>query len=484
MKKYIGITIGPIFDTMNVSSSPLAIWASSFMFSTLSKTLCTLLVENGLKEDAIVSPYYAKNDPLLNENDGVGLFHDRIIFDASDFDIRKLEDIKKEAISTIAKLLGISDRYLTEYLMISYAPFEAENPIEASKDILNCLELAKSYVHKDGTSELLRLFSGNSHSKNSELEKTHLVKSVEDFQLKKPDGTYKSIEEIVSTGSDFKKYDYYAIVRSDGDNMGDIIESLENDEDIRKFSRICLQYCSDIAKKVKNYGGITIYSGGDDLLAILPCESRDGKTPFEFASEAASCFDKAFKKYNKPVSLSFGITVAYHRFPLFEALQDSYYLLAEIAKKEKTHIVVPDKKNRVAIRFQKHAGQSEGLIISNDFIDCFTELLNYVKEENNKSNATKDIILSIMHKFTLFESIFNNLDDETQIDNAVKNIFDAEIHKKSSFITQKIPGFIKALKQNTMVATLSEKETKTDDLAKTLNYCLRICKFFIEKEGD
>ena len=47
-KNYIGITIGPIFDTMNMSSSPLAIWASSYMFSLLSKTLCKLLVDNGL----------------------------------------------------------------------------------------------------------------------------------------------------------------------------------------------------------------------------------------------------------------------------------------------------------------------------------------------------------------------------------------------------------------------------------------------------
>ena len=44
-KKYIGITIGPIFETMSLTSSPVALWAASYMFSLLSRSLCEVLTE-------------------------------------------------------------------------------------------------------------------------------------------------------------------------------------------------------------------------------------------------------------------------------------------------------------------------------------------------------------------------------------------------------------------------------------------------------
>ena len=34
-KHYIAVTIGPIFETMSLVSSPAALWVSSYMFSYL-----------------------------------------------------------------------------------------------------------------------------------------------------------------------------------------------------------------------------------------------------------------------------------------------------------------------------------------------------------------------------------------------------------------------------------------------------------------
>jgi len=477
--KYIGITIGPVFDTMNMSSSPLAIWASSFVFSVLSKTLCRLIVENGANEEDIVSPYYSKENPLLDQSRGVGLFHDRIIFTANDFDIGKMDAIKDAAVCEISKLLGISKEYMKQYIMISYAPFEAYNPIADSAELMDCLELAKPYVFEDDSS-LLKLFMGKGNSHNSELEKTALVQTAPGLQLKNADGSYKLIEDIVTTGQGFKKYRYYAIVRADGDNMSKIIGSLTSDGEIRDFSEICLGYCSEIANLVKTYGGITIYSGGDDLLAILPCETKDGKTPFEFANEANGVFKKAFEKYNKPVSLSFGITMAYYKFPLYEALEDSRLLLYDIAKRPDCYLLDGDEKNRMAIRLKKHSGQSEGLIISNEFVGEFIKLLNDIKRKNTES----DDVLFVMHKFTLFESIFNNAADEQQIKNTVENIFDADEHKQSSFINYNLIGFMTDLKQQAKIALLNDGGSNADNYAKIMNYTLRICKFFVEKGGE
>ena len=43
---YIGLTIGPIFDTLNLASTPAALWAGSYLFSSLTKTICELLVSD------------------------------------------------------------------------------------------------------------------------------------------------------------------------------------------------------------------------------------------------------------------------------------------------------------------------------------------------------------------------------------------------------------------------------------------------------
>lgn len=49
-KSYIGITIGPIFETMNLVSSPAALWTSSYMFSSVTKKLCEVLVPFPFRE--------------------------------------------------------------------------------------------------------------------------------------------------------------------------------------------------------------------------------------------------------------------------------------------------------------------------------------------------------------------------------------------------------------------------------------------------
>ena len=144
--KYIAVTIGPIFDTINLASSPSALWAASYLFSMLSKNICQTLTENGVAKEEIISPYYDPDDELLNNNDGVGLFHDRIIFRAESFPIDQFNKIKDEAID---KTLGLfqfkSDDadYFKKYFLVSAVAFESDDPIPDSAKALDCLELAK-----------------------------------------------------------------------------------------------------------------------------------------------------------------------------------------------------------------------------------------------------------------------------------------------------------------------------------------------------
>ena len=67
-KQYVAVTIGPIFETMSLISTPAALWVSSYMFSCITKTICELLLSNGVQEEDIITPYYSQTDTkLLNK---------------------------------------------------------------------------------------------------------------------------------------------------------------------------------------------------------------------------------------------------------------------------------------------------------------------------------------------------------------------------------------------------------------------------------
>ncbi|MBR3576324.1 MAG: hypothetical protein IKL42_02860, partial [Clostridia bacterium] len=129
MNKYIGVTIGPVFETINMAETLAALWASSYMFSLISKTVCETLVEKGVPEENIIAPYYNPDDTVLSKNDGIGLFHDRIVFVPGDFDIAQFDEVKNTVLEKTGQIMGIDSDYLKEYILLSAAEFEAENPL-------------------------------------------------------------------------------------------------------------------------------------------------------------------------------------------------------------------------------------------------------------------------------------------------------------------------------------------------------------------
>ena len=490
-KKYIGITIGPIFDTMNLASSPVALWATSYMFSMLSRRLCKVITtcsEYRVNEEDIISPYYSEKEELFLQKDGVGLFHDRIIFVANNFDIKtQMCNVWNKAVSCVAKNMGIDFNELNKYVMVSAIEFESSKPLIDSGKILDCIELAKPFVEKEQLNPLLTLFNGDKNSKNKILKYIPAVTDLREFQLKsdKADSFFKSLDSIVNTGKGYKKYNYYAIVRSDADNMGKVISSLEGDENIREFSHQCLMYCAEIAEVVKNYDGVTIYSGGDDLLAIMPCESKSNGTIFEFLTKANETFDKYFGKHSefkqkfgfKQIpSLSFGVTIAFKNFPLYEALSNSAHLLFGVAKK--------DTKNRVAICLHKHSGQSEGLVFSNDELKYLCDMLKYIVDKKNSKNTNDKVFLSSLHKIAIFQKSVDSVQDSSQTYNLFKNIFDGPEHKNNDFVLNKLPELLEKLKDNAMIYPLKTGEIVYGKPSLTIQYILSIFKFFVEKSSD
>ena len=485
--KYIAVTIGPIFDTVNLASSPSALWAASYLFSMLSKNICQTLTDNGVAKDDIISPFFDPGDELLNKNDGVGLFHDRIIFSADHFSIEDFNDkIKDKAISKTLELFQFEPKdtdYFKKYFLVSAFAFESGSPILDSSKILDCLELAKPFAEERGSNPLLTLYTSDDNAHRNQLLTT-LVKNmgIDQWQLFDSNRTVMSLSKIArnrvpaKTAEAFKKYKYYAVIRSDGDHMGKIIKTLTGDEEIRAFSHCCLQYCSLVSKIVKIYGGVTIYSGGDDLLALVPVENYYGKTVFQFIKTINHAFAFSFRKYRHiDTSLSFGVFVSYHKFPLYEALERSAELLFGTAK---------TYRDRIAIHVQKHAGQSEGLVIKNDSLKSYIKLHKSIT--SGKAEENDQIILSAMHKLTLFKMMFNSASDKETIQNLFNNTFDADSHIGNDFLKKVLPEFFYDLKDHLEIYPITDKcvDDKNDDVVLAMNYILRVIKFFTESGGE
>jgi CRISPR-associated protein Cmr2 len=82
--KYIGLTIGPIYKTLQNSKKPKELWSASYIFSYIMRNII-----QEFKSRNFVTPYI--KDSSIFDNTKVGLFHDRFIFESQDGDLELLK---------------------------------------------------------------------------------------------------------------------------------------------------------------------------------------------------------------------------------------------------------------------------------------------------------------------------------------------------------------------------------------------------------
>jgi CRISPR-associated protein Cmr2 len=149
---------------------------------------------------------------------------------------------------------------------------------------------------------------------------------------------------------------YYAILCADGDRMGETIDHLAGQANglarHQGLSRALTGFSKGVRKIVENYHGVPIYSGGDDIVALLPVN-----TALACAQELAQAFREQlgsfkFKEDENP-TLSVGLAIVHH----LSLLQDCLDIARKAEKKAKD----VDKKNALAIIIQKRSGEEYAL---------------------------------------------------------------------------------------------------------------------------
>lgn len=138
---------------------------------------------------------------------------------------------------------------------------------------------------------------------------------------------------------------HYALLLADGDRMGKAIDALSSPATHQAISMALDDFAKGVKGIVQAHGGSYIYSGGDDVLAILPlhtCLDCAEKLAQDFAERL-----KSFKPGNEPApTLSVGIAIAHH-------LED----FADVrAWAKQAEALAKRERNSLAIRLEKRGG--------------------------------------------------------------------------------------------------------------------------------
>ena len=458
MGKYTGISIGPILKTLTMARKPRELWAASYIFSYLMK--CIYAEAEKRKAD-IISP--AKPDQEQSE---VGIFPDRI-YVKGEFNAK--ETLSQAMQRFYSDLFGKGENPDLDYFNLMTTTCDVNSnssAIEVLNQKLDIMELWKfasadtdsaktiyNIISKENDNPLYKIATGKDKFSIEEIEKIARIQLY----------INKSIKEK-------SHHRYFCVVQADGDNMGKVISHKNlNDGDVLKISKALVGFGLSASTIIKNFGGVPIYAGGDDLLFISPVIGKDGTNIFNlidilentaFQGVHQLVADLGLKDDNSndiQASLSFGISISYHKHPLYEALKAAGDQLFKVAKQT-------EKKKAVAWVLTKHSGGT--------FSACFSrkdEALNEKFADLLAASTDENTVSAVAHKIRQFENIVNIVlesdADEKRLDALFEKILESSDENKRYFDAVKdlMPILYKVIGKK--------------DYAQTLYSLLRTAKF-------
>ncbi|GIX07833.1 MAG: type III-B CRISPR-associated protein Cas10/Cmr2 [Candidatus Poribacteria bacterium] len=152
------------------------------------------------------------------------------------------------------------------------------------------------------------------------------------------------LDEVFGPG--VRPIPYFAVLRADGDQMGETISRLKSPQDHQELSRCLVQFAHKAREIVeRDHGGATVYAGGDDLLTFLPLHQA-----LECACTLRTAFGKALESLHlsNPPTLSVGVVVAHHLDPLSDTLN--------LARRTEQAAKSVPGKNALAVTVSKRSG--------------------------------------------------------------------------------------------------------------------------------
>ena len=155
-----------------------------------------------------------------------------------------------------------------------------------------------------------------------------------------------TIELAATSAADFPKGTtnqrppFYALLLADGDRLGRLVGTLGGDAVGAALS----SFTSRVPDIVTEHGGVTVYAGGDDVLAMLPMEGA-----VDCAGKLAESYRASFHGHDS-ATLSAAVVLAQARVPLRSVIEEAHHLLDDVAKEE-------NGRNSLAVGVLKGSGK-------------------------------------------------------------------------------------------------------------------------------
>lgn len=499
--KYAAINIGPIIDTLSMGRRPRELWSASYMFSFLMECIIKEIKKDNTLE--LISPAVIEGD---NKSD-IGLYPDRVFFSGENVTDEKVKNIISNAFVSFNETVPIGEEYINT--MHVTLDDERGNYVERLNQLLDCTELfQRTTTDKiyekvaafipDKKSKLIKTVLGENRSipTLAEIATANFSDSEHWKEWKKLAIEEDKIDKFYSElrtayGNEFHSlYKYICVVQADGDNMGKIVKSIPIDK-VSEISKALLDYGKKATEIIKNYGGLPIYAGGDDLLFIAPVRGKDNKNIFNLIDEIDTSYkekvDKSIENYRPDsihTTLSYGVAISYYKYPLYETFKTALSLLFDEAKKT---------KDTVAWQLRKSSGtgfsgniKKESLNTENSetIYTLFKELANIEVDEKQVS--------AIAHKLRINEDLLAILRQSGDIENRIEQFYkkvmeesNTDNYKKMTrtLLCKLLPIKESNNLENTDISNEEHEKNEVRSILENMYSILRTAKF-IKGEGD
>lgn len=436
MTTYTAINIGPIVSTLQMARKPRELWAASYLFSFLMECIYEEIKKT--EETKIISP----SKPSKSQSE-VGLYPDRIYFKG---EIDADEKIKSACYVFFEKLLAKREVVDLNYFNIMTTSCEATHESDAIEKLnhqLDVMELCNYAADGQASQTIYNIISKRANSPLFQLatgEDKFFVPDLETIARREFDAF--RVKQMKS------HHKYFCIVVADGDNVGKTVSHPElSGVQLKKISDGLMYFGDKATELIKDFGGLPIYAGGDDLLFIAPVKGVDGTNIFEFLKKIE---DVAFKNVHdaikdcelndngKPIeaSLSFGISITYYKYPLYEALETARNLLFGVAKN------IKDKK-AWAWSLRNHSGDSFDVAFSRKdetLQKLFLALIEAITDD--------DLVSAVAHKIYQKDDLSNMVLDsesEARLDALFNNILEFKDNSYFKTVKELMPELFEAV---------------------------------------
>lgn len=423
--KYLAINLGPIIKTFSMARKPKEFWAASYMFSYLMECILAHLQE---EKDSLelISPAYEKENKERKVNEenplvGVGLYPDRAFYAVKqEIDINSLlEDALKSFAEDIILDVDVARNFFRIMTVCQEYPSSSE-AIAGLNKALDILELNQVAWDSDTFDAILKYL----RKANTNLPLFKIAFNKDYYSI----GTLEEIARANAKQIDYSYQRYVCIVQADGDCMGKIVSSKQMDGKLNDFSSQLITFGKAACESIKAFGGLPIYAGGDDLLFIAPVCGTDGKNILELIGEIDENYQKKIRDYvgqlkveveideegktkTVPVhtSMSYGISVIYYKYPLYEAWEIARNMLFSKAKQV-------SGKNAIAINLRKNSGSDFEVVMSKSL------QIHYNLDDLIRFTPKESFVSAVAHKIRANEQLLGVLPKEEPFENLDKRL--------------------------------------------------------------